>query len=511
MNKTAVTLIFPHQLFKVHPAITVTRVIYLIEEHLFFRQFNYNKQKLILHRASMKFYERYLISKGFTVNYIESINALSEISKFITHLSSHDITELHFANTVDTSLQNKISDAAEKEDIKNVQYETPYFINPLAEADAFFSSKKSYFQSDFYLWQRKKQRILVEADGKPLGGKWSFDAENRERFPPKEVVPPLSIFEPDELIFEARLYIETNFKTNYGSVNAPFSDSSHKSETPENARFYAVTFDQAEQALKSFFEERFAKFGIYEDAMVKTAHVLYHSMLSAMINIGLLTPAQVITEAIEYASMNEIPLNSLEGFIRQIMGWREFIRIVYEKEGIFQRTRNYWGFTRKIPGSFWTGDTGIHPVDLVIKKTLTSGYAHHIERLMVIGNFFLLCEFDPDEVFRWFMEMHIDAYDWVMVPNVYGMTQFADGGLMTTKPYISGSNYLMKMGNWDKGSWQLIWDGLFWRFMHVHRSFFLNNPRLGMLVHMFDKMDEQKQKTHLKHANDYLTTLEPGQ
>jgi deoxyribodipyrimidine photolyase-related protein len=208
------------------------------------------------------------------------------------------------------------------------------------------------------------------------------------------------------------------------------------------------------------------------------------------------------------SAAKNIPLNSLEGFIRQIVGWREFIRLVYEREGTKQRTTNYWKFKRKIPTSFWTGDTGIAPIDSTIKKVLKTGYAHHIERLMVLGNFMLLCEFDPDEVHKWFMEMFIDAYDWVMVPNVYGMTQFADGGLMTTKPYISGSNYLMKMSDYEKGSWQPIWDGLFWRFMHVHRRFFLQNPRIGMLVKTFDKMPEEKINAHLQIANNYLESLD---
>jgi deoxyribodipyrimidine photolyase-related protein len=215
-----------------------------------------------------------------------------------------------------------------------------------------------------------------------------------------------------------------------------------------------------------------------------------------------------VEETLAFAANNLIPLNALEGFIRQIIGWREFIRLVYEREGSRQRTTNFWQFTRKIPKSFWDGTTGIHPLDNVIKKTLTHAYTHHIERLMVVGNFMLLCEFDPNEVYLWFMEMYIDAYDWVMVPNVYGMTQFADGGLMTTKPYISGSNYLMKMGNWEKGEWQAIWDGLFWRFMHVHRAFFLSNPRLGMLVKTFDKMDPEKQKKHLSNAETYLNSLD---
>jgi deoxyribodipyrimidine photolyase-related protein len=183
------------------------------------------------------------------------------------------------------------------------------------------------------------------------------------------------------------------------------------------------------------------------------------------------------------------------------------MRGVYVTKGSEERVRNFWGFSRKIPKSFYDGTTGIFPVDETIKKVLETGYCHHIERLMVLGNFMLLCEFDPDEVYRWFMELFIDAYDWVMVPNVYGMSQFADGGLMATKPYISGSNYLMKMSDYKKGEWQHVWDGLFWRFMHIHRDFFLQNPRLGMLVNTFDKMPHEKQKSHLKNAEEFLCKL----
>lgn len=504
ISNTAVTLIFPHQLFKLNPSVSSGRRVILIEEYLFFRQVNFNQQKLILHRASMKFYASYLAGLGHEVTYIESISLQNEIGALLAELGTSGITEIHFCDPVDNYLQRRLTDHTDRLKIKEVVYRTPYFVNQLADTDTLFASKKNYFHADFYLWQRKNKKILLEADGKPVGGKWSFDDENRQRFPKKEHVPALSLYQENTYTNEARRYVTANFSENYGSCHTPFAKSGGKS----GPDFYAVTFDEADQALQLFLAERFEKFGIYEDALVRNESVLYHSMLSALINIGLLTPGQVIESAMTYASENAIPLNSLEGFLRQITGWREFIRIVYEKEGSFQRTRNYWGFSRKIPAAFWTGDTGIEPVDIVIKKTVASGYAHHIERLMVMGNFFLLCEFDPDEVYRWFMEMHIDAYDWVMVPNVYGMTQFADGGLMTTKPYISGSNYLMKMGDWEKGAWQTVWDGLFWRFMHVHRAFFLSNPRLGMLVHMFDKMDRSKQQAHLAAAETYLTKLD---
>ena len=197
----------------------------------------------------------------------------------------------------------------------------------------------------------------------------------------------------------------------------------------------------------------------------------------------------------------------MEGFIRQIIGWREFIRGIYVTKGSQERTTNFWNFNKKIPDSFYTGTTGIVPIDQTIKKVNETGYCHHIERLMVLGNFMVLCEFDPDEVYRWFMEMFIDSYDWVMVPNVYGMSQYSDGGLMSTKPYISGSNYLFKMSDYKKGGWEIIWDGLFWRFMDNHRDFFIKNPRMRMLVSTFDKMEGEKKNKLLSAAEIFLDKL----
>ena len=250
------------------------------------------------------------------------------------------------------------------------------------------------------------------------------------------------------------------------------------------------------------------EFGTYEDAIVAEGTILNHSVLTPMLNVGLITPEEIVGTSLLYAKENDVPINSTEGFIRQIIGWREFIRGVYETRGRDERLKHFWGFSKKIPPSFYDGTTGIYPIDQTIKKILKTGYCHHIERLMVLGNFMLLCEFDPDEVYRWFMELFIDAYDWVMVPNVYGMSQFADEGLFATKPYISGSNYLMKMSNYKKGDWQAVWDGLFWRFMHVNRDFFLKNPRLGMLVRTFDKMSDEKKENHLGNAEEFLRKLD---
>jgi deoxyribodipyrimidine photolyase-related protein len=334
---------------------------------------------------------------------------------------------------------------------------------------------------------------LVDKDQKPIGGKWTYDDENRLKYPKDGIPPKIQTIKENQFCKEAKSYTDNYFSGNYGILN--------------QGLIYPTTHAESKEWLSVFLNNRFAQFGDYEDAIVSKELILHHSVLTPMLNVGLLTPQFILEETLKHASKHSIPLNSLEGFIRQIIGWREFIRAVYELKGTEERTKNYWGFKRKIPASFWNGTTGIEPIDITIKKVLETGYCHHIERLMVLGNFMLLCEFDPDEVYRWFMELFIDAYDWVMVPNVYGMSQFADGGLMSTKPYISGSNYLMKMSDYKKGPWQPVWDGLFWRFMHVHRDFFLQNPRLGMLVRTFDKTDPIKQKMHLDNAEDFLKSL----
>lgn len=488
------TLIFPHQLFDPHPALHANRPIYLFEEWLFFRQYAFHQQKLVLHRASMRAYDERLMVLGYQVHYIESIQKESDIREW---LKKNKSMILHIADVHDDWLQRRL--AASGNTIR--WYRTPAFLNTANEGRTFFEGR-SYFQTDFYKAQRKQRNLLMEGV-KPLGSKWSFDDENRLKLPKEVAVPKLPLPKDNPFVAEARQYVSGQFSKNYGAADAPFPEAGKDS-------FYPVTHEEAKTWLKQFLKLRLQNFGAYEDAQSKKHPVLFHSLLSPLLNIGLLTPQQVLNETLEYASEHAVPLNSLEGFVRQLVGWREYIRIMYALEERQQRTTNYWGFSRKIPEAFWKGTTGIEPIDQTVRKVLSTGYCHHIERLMVLGNFFLLCEFDPDEVYRWFMELFIDSYDWVMVPNVYAMTQFADGGKMMTKPYISGSNYLMKMGDWNKGPWQEVWDGLFWRFMHVHRNFFLQNPRLGMLVRSFDKMAEAKRKAHLKTAEVFLKKLDDG-
>jgi deoxyribodipyrimidine photolyase-related protein len=489
-----INIIFPHQLFQTHVLYENGYDIYMIEEPLFFSQYKFHKMKLAYHRATMKAHASYLESKGLTVYYIEVGDQRSDLGHLLGLLSIQKIEVIYLVDPTDYWLEKRIKQAALQQKIKLTFYENPIFINTRSDLGDFFSPyKKKYFQTSFYKQSRIKQHILVDAADQPIGGKWSFDDENRKKYPKQKVAPKIESPLNDPFWSEALTYIETNYADNPGNL------------TPKP--FYPIDGPTTQKWLAYFFEHRFEDFGTYEDAIVKDELFLNHSVLSPMLNIGLISPKSIIDAALLHAKKADIPLNSLEGFIRQIMGWREFIRGMYISQGSASRSTNYWGFKRKIPSSFYTATTGIYPIDQTIQKILKTGYCHHIERLMVLGNFMVLCEFDPDEVYRWFMELFIDAYDWVMVPNVYGMSQFADGGLFATKPYISGSNYLMKMSDYSKGDWQPIWDALFWRFMDVHRLFFIKNPRLGLLIKTFDKMEDQKKNQLHTTANQFLNQL----
>lgn len=491
----SVNLIFPHQLFKDSPLFKSTDVFYLVEEYLFFSQYPFHKQKIAFHRASMRCYLDYLTEqKGLKVVYIEAHESLSDVGSLIRQLQSEGVDHVNYIDPVDHWLGKRISASLRKNNMSSYRFDSPLFLNSKADLSSFFAENKVKFhQTSFYKQQRMARNILMDDNQKPVGGKLTFDSENRLKYPKNKLPPVVRFPSTSSYYLEAVRYTNKYFKGNLGSLS--------------EQQLYPVDFKDTKAWVEQFYADRFAEFGSYEDAIVQENSILNHSVFTPMLNVGLVTPQEVLDSCLKSAKKNDVPINSVEGFVRQIMGWREFIRGVYELKGVEERTTNFWKFNKKIPASFYDGSTGILPVDQTIKKILKTGYCHHIERLMVLGNFMLLCEFDPDEVYKWFMELFIDSYDWVMVPNVYGMSQFADGGLMSTKPYVSGSNYLIKMSNYKKGPWQVVWDGLFWRFMNKQRAFFLSNPRLGMLVRMFDKMPMEKQEQHLSSAETYLNEL----
>ena len=487
-----INIIFPNQLFEKSLLIENLNSTYLVEEYLFFKQYKFHKQKILFHRDSMKNYNDYLIKKGLKVIYIDSQNNNSDIREFLKNTKAKQI---NVYNPEDNWLEKRISSVCSEKNIEIKFYENPLFINKQNELKTFFKpEKKKLFQTSFYKNQRTRLNILLDNEKNPVGGKWTFDDMNRKKFPKNKQTPILDYSKiKSSHYLSSKKYVEINFENNLGEIS-------------EN-QLYPTDYKSAKIWFKNFLISRFEEFGIYEDAVLTKESIINHSILSPLLNSGLLNPNEVLKTTIDFYKKNNIPINSAEGFIRQIIGWREFIRGVYFSKGSKERTKNYLGFKRKIPNSFYDGTTGINPVDDTIKKVNKTGYANHIERLMILGNFMVLCEFDPDDVYRWFMELFIDSYDWVMVPNVYGMSQYADGGLMSTKPYISSSNYIIKMSDYKKGEWSEIWDGLFWSFMDKQRVFFSKNPRMRMLISSFDKMNSLKKEKLLLDADNFITNL----
>ena len=481
------TIIYPHQLFapETHLALAVGRVVYLIEEPLFISEFGTHRQKMLLHRLSLQAYKTELETAGFVVRYIE-LQPGATTTSILQSIAAEGITTIHIVDTTDNYLERRITDVCTKLGVTRVSYESLLFILGKEEAVTRFQ-KSGKFMKKFYESLRKDKNILM-VDGKPQGGQWSFDSDNRSKLPKNIGLPTDFTWIENKDTADAQAWLETIPSEQYGEARV----------------WVPYTRTAAKEFLSEFLTDRFEYFGTYEDAITIKHQRLFHSTLSPLINIGLLSPTEVIEAAITYAKHHDTPLNSLEGFVRQILGWREFIRSSYEVDGTNMRNQNFFNHTRTLPTTFWTGGTGVLPLDTSIAIALTHGYNHHIERLMVLGNFMLLTQTAPRDVYRWFMSMYVDAYDWVMVPNVFGMSQFADGGSFATKPYISGASYLKKMSDYPKGDWEELWTALYWNFIATHKEFFAQNFRLSMMPKLLEKMAPEKRQGHLNHAQEYL-------
>lgn len=481
-------LIFPHHLFAKHPACAGVDVVYVVEDPLFFSQYRFHRQKLMLHRASLTRFAAARRKAGQRVRYVEAAE-LPESAALVAILARDGVDAVQYVHLCDDWLATRLGAALDAAGIERRVLRDPYFLTSRAVIHEYAGGGGRLAFAGFYAAQRRRLGLLVHDDGTPVGGQWSFDAENRKRLP-KGVTPP-PVLRPAEhaAVGEARAYVRRAFPDALGD-DADFA--------------YATSPAEARAVLADFVEHRLPSFGDYEDAISRSHDVLFHSVLGPPLNAGLISPAEVVRAAM--AAADRVPLNSLEGFVRQVIGWREYVRLVYLTRGRRQRTRNFWEFTNPMPAGFYDGTTGIAPVDAVIRRVLRTGYCHHIERLMILGNFLMLCEVAPDAVYQWFMELFTDAYDWVMVPNVYGMSQHADGGGMTTKPYISGSAYVLKMSDFPRGPWCPVWDALYWRFIDRHADFFASNSRMGMMVAMRDRLGP-KLDEHRRVAEGFLATL----
>jgi deoxyribodipyrimidine photolyase-related protein len=483
-----VALIYPHQLYEKHPAAALAKCCVLVEDPLFFRQFDFHRQKLLLHRASMKEYATALKNAGKKTQYIKA-SELQHSGDIVPKLRRLGAAEVFCVDPCDDWLSRRLVRAFRSSGMTLTFLDDPHFLTPKSAFDEYVSEQKKWYFTDFYVAQRKRLGILLDDAGRPIGGKWSFDTANRKKLPRDLIVPKLGCSPLSSATTQIEKNIQTEFPNSLGW-------------TPSFC--YPLNSAEASRWLQQFLEDRFARFGDYEDAIDPNHPFLFHSVLTPALNIGLISPEQVVSAVLSY--QDRVPINSLEGFVRQVIGWREYMRGVYLGIGRKQRISNYWGHHNEVPKAFYDGTSGIEPVDTVIKRVLEYGYCHHIERLMILGNFMLLCEIAPSAIYRWFMELFIDAYDWVMVPNIYGMSQFADGGLITTKPYISGSAYVLKMSNFKRGDWCPIWDALYWRFIDKHRDFFVSNPRMSVMVAQCNRMGSRLDE-HRRTAHRYLEQL----
>jgi deoxyribodipyrimidine photolyase-related protein len=353
----------------------------------------------------------------------------------------------------------------------------------------FARGKKQLRMAEFYKRVRRKEALLLDADGEPEGGQWSFDEDNRKKLP-KDVEPPAVPAAPggrhvDDLI---------------PLVARTFSD--HPGDAAEF--WWPTTRVAASEWLDRFVAERLESFGPYEDAMTTRSSTVFHSAITPALNLGLITPREVIDRVIDAYQKRDLPLQSVEGFVRQVIGWREFVRGVYRAHSESMDAANFFDHQRRLTPSWYDGSTGIAPLDDTIKTALRLGWTHHIPRLMVAANLMTLCEIHPNHAHRWFMEMYVDSSEWVMGPNVYGMGLFSDGGLFATKPYICGSNYLKKMSDYGSGDWCDVVDGLYWRFIDRHRDFFASNPRLALMPRALDRQSAARLEKIFAAAEAFL-------
>ena len=452
----------------------------------------HHKLKLYLFLVAMREYKDELISAGINVHYKEIDDCSPDISytdKLSAFLKTKPFDELNFFEIEDKPFEKKVNQFIKKNKIVSRIHQSPMFLFSRQELIELQGDKETYRMSSFYKQARLKLDLLVDPEGKPEGGKWSFDEENRKKIPKNSPLPAQMVYEHSKYHDEIEKIVENNFSNHPGKLHN---------------FWFPVTRKQAKRHLQSFLKNRFDNFGVYEDAMVQGENFLFHSSLSSSLNIGLITPKQVIKEIEKLTKSQRIPLNSLEGFVRQVIGWREFIRGIYQQKSEYQITKNYWNHTKKLGSSWYEGKTGILPLDDCIKSAINDGYSHHIPRLMVISNLMNMCEVDPEEIYKWFMEMYIDSSDWVMIPNVYGMATYSDGGLMSTKPYTCGSNYILKMSNYPKGEWCEVMDGLYWRFIEKHRSFYEKNARMGFITKTLDRMTNERKELIFTKAKNFI-------
>ena len=413
-------LILPNQLFD-KKYLDKENNYYIWEHPHYFLSYNFNKKKLMLHRASLQYYFDYLKKAKFNV-------------KYFTYKQDPKLKDYYLFDPIDKPERLKLKG-------KFTLLDSPNFLLSHEDQEAYRKKTNKFLFNNFYMWSKKRLDILP--------GVKSQDKNNRKRLPKGKKIPSLPTNKSDDkYINEAKKYVEKNFKDNYGNTDN---------------FIYPISHTTAKKWLKNFVDKRFKEFGDYEDFMDKSNGYLFHSVLSSIINIGILNPKEIVEYIHKF--YDEIPLNSYEGYIRQLF-WREYQRYCYYYYDFL--STDYFGNKKKLTKAWYTGETGIPIIDDSIKFGFDTGYLHHIYRLMVIGNYMNLSGISPKEGFKWFMEFSCDSYEWVMHQNVYDMVFFVSGGATMRRPYVSSSNYIIKMSNYKKGEWSEDWNKLYKEFLKKH-------------------------------------------
>ena len=447
----------------------------------------HHKHKILLFLSAMRSFADELKKKKFEVIY-KSIEEKdfkeSYVDKLFKEIEKENVKEISMFEVEDKFFEKQLLDNLKE--LKLNYLKSPMFLSSRDDFKTYLNQVKKPFMANFYKKQRVDHNILVDSDNKPVGGKWSFDDENRKKLPKEIDLPEKFTLKETKHTKDLKEIVEKTFSHHPGKTKSFWTCTSRK---------------DTESYLDYFLDKKIENFGDYEDAVDQRDNILFHSALSPQINLGLLTPEEIISK-IKSKTISKI--NSHEGYIRQLIGWREFIRGIYQNFDEKLEKSNFFNHKKVMKETWYTATTGLVPLDYSINNALEYGWTHHIERLMILCNIMNLSEINPKEVYKWFMEMFIDSSDWVMSPNVYGMGLFSDGGIFATKPYICGSSYFLKMMHFKKGSWCDIMDGLYWRFIDKHKDFFLSNPRLSMMVRILEKMNEERKNKIFNAANEFI-------
>ncbi len=491
------------QLLRAHPALISAEAavgrggvrVLLIESAARLHQQPYQRKKLVLLLSAMRHYAATLTAMGYQVDYRQAPDFLSGLrahcaahrpARLLTMAAAEEATRRFQQDTVGPAPGVPV------EVLPNTQFLVGQF-DPFPQAPP----ERVIIMATFYKAMRRHFNVLLESDGAPVGGRWSYDAENRKPLPRSAQPPPPPRFAPDPITRAVMDEVEA-MPNGVGSVEG-FE--------------LAVTAEDAELALERFISERLPDFGAYEDAMSRRSALLYHSGLSPYLNLGLLDPLRLVRAAEAAYAAGRAPLNSVEGFVRQVLGWREYIYWQYWRRLPILRSANRWDAARPLSAWFWTGATDMACLRHVLQGALSTGYTHHIERLMVLCNFCLLAGIAPQEVNTWFLAAYVDAYEWVMLPNVIGMGLNADDGV-ATKPYIASANYINTMSDYCSGCRYnpkqrtgpdaCPFNLLYWNFLIEHEARLRANPRLGPAVLGLGRLSAEERSTIRREAATFL-------